>query len=95
MQLFKEVCLKISPHNLNFTNFELRITLSMNFDKLIFNRTFGTLHKQFLFKIYKLKAKNFGHENFGQSIFGRFSKLFRTFPEKFRTNTKNHALTYF
>ena len=40
---------------------------------------------------YTLKAKNFGHKNFGQNIFGRFSKLFRTFPEKFRTNTKKHT----
>ena len=41
-----------------------------------------------------LLAKNFGHKKFGQNIFGRFSKLFRTFPEKFRTKTKKQVFSY-
>ena len=50
-----------------------------------------------------LKAKDSGHKNFGQNIFGRLfrnigripEKLFRTFPEKFWTNKKTIYLVIF
>ena len=45
--------------------------------------------------VYTLKAKNFGLKHFGQNIFGHFSKLFRMFPEKFRTHTKTMYLVIF